>query len=199
MNSRNKTETCKRILAAALEEFASNGYSLTRLSDIGKRAGVAPSLVSKHFGNKEELFRAVLVNENSVYLSDDVDYPSLFDAFSAVAGRIKQEAAKGGINFRFAFMYLMSFDIPRSCYEEVGRLFDSSRLSEIIREEQKAGMLNDIEPYALFHMFLKSTVGLITAYLEAGLQLPDEKVFLYILGYKDEEKLREYTSAKKVL
>ena len=84
-------------------------------------------------------------------------------------------------------------------YEEVGRLFDSSRLSEIIREEQKAGMLNDIEPYALFHMFLKSTVGLITAYLEAGLQLPDEKVFLYILGYKDEEKLREYTSAKKVL
>jgi len=196
-NSRNKKETCERILDAALTEFAEHGYSLTRMSDIGHRAAVAPSLVSKHFGSKEELFRKVVLNENGKYLAWDSGFDSLFDAFSAIAHHIVIEARNNDLHFRFAFMYLMSFDIPRVCYDDVKIAFSDSRLYKLIAAEQAAGMLRDIEPYAGFHMFLKSTVGIITAYMEAGLPIPDDSIFLYILGYKDEEKLQKYISMKR--
>lgn len=196
-NIRNKKETCGRILSAALEEFAEHGYSLTKLSDIGHRAGVAPSLVSKHFGCKEELFRAVMLNENSKYIAWDCGYDSLFDAFSAIARHIKIEAHNNDVHFRFAFMYLMSFDIPKECYEAVKDAFSSSSLCRLIEAEQQTGNLKDIEPYAGFHMFLKSTVGIITAYMEAGLVPPDDSIFLHILGYKDEEKLAGYISEQR--
>ena len=190
--TRNKKETCDRILTAALEEFAEHGYSLTKLSDIGVRAGVAPSLVSKHFGNKEELFRAVMLKENSIYLAWDSGFSSLFDAFSAIAHHISIEAQNSDVHFRFAFMYLMSFDIPENCRNAVKEAFSRSSLCNMISAEQREGMLKDIEPYAWFHMFLKSSVGIITAYLEAGLPIPDDSIFLHILGYKDEQKLNEY-------
>lgn len=192
MNTRNKADTCSKILQAALEEFASHGYSLTKLSDIGYRAGVAPSLVSKHFGNKEELFRAVMLNENSLYTALDSEFDTLLDAFLAIAHHMKIEAQNNNIHFRFAFMYLMSFDIPKGCYDAVKDAFTGSSIYRTIILEQQNGMLRDIEPYAGFHMFLKSTVGIITAYLEAGLPLPEDGYFLYLLGYKDKEKLERY-------
>lgn len=198
MSTRNKSETCSRILSAALEEFSEHGYSLTKLSDIGHRAGVATSLVSKHFGNKEELFRAVMLNENSMYLAWDNGFSSLFDAFSAIAHHIKIEAQNNDVHFRFAFMYLMSFDIPKGCYDSVKEAFASSALYRLIAAEQRAGMLTDIEPYAGFHMFLKSTTGIIKAYMEAGLPIPDDSIFLYILGYKDEDRLKEYIGLNRV-
>ncbi len=190
--TRNKTETCGRILAAALEEFADHGYSLAKLSDIGHRAGVAPSLVSKHFGSKEELFASVMLNENEIYLAWDCGFESLFDAFSAIAHHIKIEALNNDVHFRFAFMYLMSFDIPAECNEAIRKAFSSSSLSGLIEREQQAGNLKDIDSYALFHMFLKSTVGIITAYIEAGLTPPDASIFLYVLGYRDDKKVKEY-------
>lgn len=190
--TRNKKETCSRILEAALEEFAEHGYSLTKLSDIGHRAEVAPSLVSKHFGNKEELFRAVMLNENSIYLAMDTGFESIFEAFAAIAHHIKIEAVNNNVHFRFAFMYLMSFDIPKLCLDAVRDAFSTSSLCRMIEAEQQKGMLREIEPYAWFHMFLKSSVGIITAYIEAGLELPDDSVFLHILGYRDEEEMKEY-------
>ena len=195
---RNKAETCNKILAAALEEFAEHGYSLTKMSDIGRRAGVATSLVSKHFGNKENLFQSVMLNENSKYLVWDSGHETIFDAFSAIAHHIKIEAQNNDVHFRFAFMYLMGFDIPDSCTESVKNAFVGSSLCKMIQEEQKQGMLNHIEPYAWFHMFLKSTVGIITAYMEAGLPVPDDNIFLYILGYKDEKKLMDYVNLNRL-
>ncbi|MDW7693980.1 helix-turn-helix domain-containing protein [Flammeovirgaceae bacterium SG7u.111] len=54
------TEKQANILKAALELFATEGFSAVATSKIAKRAGVSEGLIFKHFGNKEKLLAAVL-------------------------------------------------------------------------------------------------------------------------------------------
>lgn len=60
----------RRLLAAALEEFAAKGYAGARVADIAARAGVNKQLISYYFGGKaglyEELQRTWLEREETV-------------------------------------------------------------------------------------------------------------------------------------
>ena len=48
------------ILAAALDEFAANGFAATRLDDVAWRAGVAKGTIYLHFRDKEALFQELI-------------------------------------------------------------------------------------------------------------------------------------------
>lgn len=48
------------ILAAALEEFAAQGFAATRLDDVARRAGVGKGTIYLHFRDKEELFQELV-------------------------------------------------------------------------------------------------------------------------------------------
>src|SRR2546426_8207780 len=48
------------ILAAALDEFAAQGFAATRLDDVAKRAGVAKGTIYLHFKDKEALFQELI-------------------------------------------------------------------------------------------------------------------------------------------
>lgn len=50
--------TQEKLLDAAAEAFAENGFSGTSTRDIAERAGVHHPLITYHFHNKEELWRA---------------------------------------------------------------------------------------------------------------------------------------------
>src|SRR5689334_13240558 len=54
------TETQRRILAAALELFAENGYAATSTAAIAKEAGVAEKTIFANFATKERLFEQIL-------------------------------------------------------------------------------------------------------------------------------------------
>lgn len=54
------TDKQKKILQAALELFAKDGFSATSTSKVAKRAGVSEGLIFRHFGNKEGLLSAIL-------------------------------------------------------------------------------------------------------------------------------------------
>ena len=57
-------------LQAAADTFTASGYAKAGLREIGERAGVAPSLVSRYFGTKAALFEAALIHvlrTNSVF------------------------------------------------------------------------------------------------------------------------------------
>ncbi|MQM27470.1 TetR family transcriptional regulator [Glycomyces sp. NEAU-7082] len=56
---RDAERTKRRLLEAALTEFAANGYAGARVSAIAERAGVNKQLVSYYFGGKEGLYRAI--------------------------------------------------------------------------------------------------------------------------------------------
>ena len=50
--------TKRKLLDAALEAFSENGFKGTSTRDIAERAGVHHPLITYHFKNKEELWRA---------------------------------------------------------------------------------------------------------------------------------------------
>jgi len=51
-------KTQQKLLDAAIEAFSENGYKGTSTRDIAERAGVHHPLITYHFKNKEELWRA---------------------------------------------------------------------------------------------------------------------------------------------
>lgn len=54
------TDKQARILQAALELFANEGYTATSTSRIAKHAGVSEGLIFRHFNNKEGLLQAIM-------------------------------------------------------------------------------------------------------------------------------------------
>lgn len=59
---RNYAKTRARILNAAYESFAEHGYSNAGMREVAARAGVAPSLVQRYFGNKAAMFEEALIH-----------------------------------------------------------------------------------------------------------------------------------------
>src|ERR1017187_5815230 len=57
---RNPERTRERILSAALQEFAANGFAGARVDTIARRAAINKRMLYHYFGDKEKLFRAVL-------------------------------------------------------------------------------------------------------------------------------------------
>jgi AcrR family transcriptional regulator len=60
--TRNSAKTKASILAAARVEFADRGFEGARVDAIAERAGANKRLLYHYFGNKEELYRAVLLD-----------------------------------------------------------------------------------------------------------------------------------------
>lgn len=60
MQKRNPEETRSRILAAAITEFAANGFGGGRVDAIAARSRVNKRMIYHYFGNKEGLFIAAL-------------------------------------------------------------------------------------------------------------------------------------------
>ena len=54
------TEKQEKILQAALELFAREGYNATSTNMVAKQAGVSEGLIFRHFSNKEGLLQAIL-------------------------------------------------------------------------------------------------------------------------------------------
>lgn len=54
------TEKQERIIQAALQLFAQEGFHATSTNKVAKKAGVSEGLIFRHFGNKEGLLQAVL-------------------------------------------------------------------------------------------------------------------------------------------
>jgi len=67
-----KAESERRILRAAVELFARQGFLRTTLIEVGKAAGYTGGLVSHRFGSKEGLLNAVIDNATNRFLEDQL-------------------------------------------------------------------------------------------------------------------------------
>jgi AcrR family transcriptional regulator len=57
-----RAESDARIIAAAIEAFAERGYHRTTLAQIGQAAGYTGALISRRYGSKADLTRAVFAH-----------------------------------------------------------------------------------------------------------------------------------------
>ena len=57
---RNAAATRTAILDAATRRFSAESYDQVGIRDVAGEVGVDPALISRYFGSKEELFRAVI-------------------------------------------------------------------------------------------------------------------------------------------
>lgn len=80
--------TQQKLLDAALEAFSENGFKGTSTRDIAERAGVHHPLITYHFRNKEELWRAAA--------------DRIFKQFNAAIGKAYEDAKDKDLRTRIA-------------------------------------------------------------------------------------------------
>ncbi|GLK77653.1 hypothetical protein GCM10008171_29070 [Methylopila jiangsuensis] len=60
---RNAARTREKLLEAAIEEFAANGFAGARIDRIAAAAGISKPMLYAYFGDKDALFEAALTQE----------------------------------------------------------------------------------------------------------------------------------------
>ena len=104
--------TAERILDAAEDLFAENGYSATSLGEVADRVGIRPPSLYNHFRNKEALYEAVLERLLTAFAApleelerDQVTYERVFQWLETIVrqhhanpnlARLLQHAALSG-------------------------------------------------------------------------------------------------------
>ena len=71
--NRSADSTQQKLLTAACEVFAENGFKNTTVRDICNRAEVNVAAINYHFGNKEKLYEAVWENSNRAAVKKRMD------------------------------------------------------------------------------------------------------------------------------
>lgn len=155
------TDVKTRILDAAAQEFAGQGFAGAKVDAIAKRAGVNKAGLYYHVGNKEKLYEAVMLR-----------------LFGAVAGAVEQAARPGqspgealaaladvlaGLFTRLPELpRLMALEMasggatmPAAAMLEFRRIFGVTR--GILARGQEAGLLRPAEP-VFVHMALVGTM-----------------------------------------
>ncbi len=175
--------TQRKLLEAALQAFAENGFKGTSTRDIAERAGVHHPLITYHFKNKEELWRTAA--------------DSVFSRFVRVLKNVREETAQATPRDRMAAMIraYVHFAADNPALHKV--LFQESshsnpRLEWLIetymrplfevaagdlRELQAEGIAPPGDPALLFNMIRVSAGALLALNVElkgsSGLDLDD--------------------------
>lgn len=164
--------TQRKLLEAALQAFAENGFKGTSTRDIAERAGVHHPLITYHFKNKEELWRTAA--------------DSVFSRFVRVLKNVREETAQATPRDRMAAMIraYVHYAADNPALHKV--LFQESshsnpRLEWLIetymrplfevaagdlRELQAEGIAPPGDPALLFNMIRVSAGGLLALSLE---------------------------------
>lgn len=176
-----KEKSTKVMLEAALNEFSKKGFSNTRLSDIAKNADVAKGLVSSRFGSKENLFNSLSVKIIKDYL-DSID--TSLDAqsyFIQIARTFKDKNFSKSPQGIILFNIVNNKDIPDNCVAEIQKAIQKSSFYSAVQKAYENGEFINKSPQTIIWTYIKSTIGIIESYSNAGLELPSDKDFLNII------------------
>lgn len=102
MAERNPEDKQRRLLEAALTEFAATGLRGTRVEAIAARAGCSSGLIYTYFGSKEALFDAVL---DAITARVTTDTPMTGDDLPGYAARLFDDTMNHPDVVRFAIWH----------------------------------------------------------------------------------------------
>jgi AcrR family transcriptional regulator len=156
------TETRERLLRAAADAFAEQGYDGTRVADIASSAGVSNGALYAHFGSKAELLVGALRAHGRRHLADMFAADpgrSVAEMLLATGRRLRRRPDAGGYLLVEALVAARrDEDVARPMRDYMGERADW--LAQLIRTAQASGELDpDVSAEALAHFCLLLTMG----------------------------------------
>src|ERR1700733_1937389 len=156
------TEPRERLLRAAADAFASQGYDGTRVADIAADAGVSNGALYAHFGSKAELLVGALRAHGRRHLADMFAADpgrSVAEMLLATGRRLRRRAdARGSLLLEALVAARRDEDVARPMRDYMGERADW--LAQLIGTAQASGELDpDVSAEALAHFCLLLTMG----------------------------------------
>ncbi len=159
--------TQQKLLDAAIEAFSENGFKGTSTRDIAERAGVHHPLITYHFKNKDQLWRAAadrVFRDFRRSLTDSFEESQVLDPKERMAQMIRAYVfyAKSQPALHKVLVQEASYPNPRLDWlieTHLKPFFDAS--FGLIEELQRMGVAPAGNPALLFNMIRLSTGGLL--------------------------------------
>jgi AcrR family transcriptional regulator len=138
--------TQQKLLDAAIDAFSENGFKGTSTRDIADRAGVHHPLITYHFKNKDQLWRAAA---DRIFREFNISLVKAMTEIPEIDAKARAEA--------FIRTYVRYENHLRPLFEEVVK-----SLSEL----QRLGIAPPGDPALLFNMIRVSAGGLLALAVE---------------------------------
>lgn len=167
-----KNDTSQRILASAFKCISTKGCASVSLRDIADEAGVALSQLNYYYGNREQLFAAVLQSIKQEYVSNVETRMAAFNTLNEKARcliQYNQELLQTNKRFYGAFVEFFGLAMwSKSFKKEVNGFIND--ISNVIENQihsltTKEEVSPSYSPAALTAVIMGTTLGLAMQYL----------------------------------
>lgn len=180
-SERRKAATSDAIMAAARDLFISGGYHGVRVEDVAERADVSVGTIYLHFGNKENLYMALMeeaIATEESYIGPALEASTPLFAVSEASLRfyMEQPGYFRMIHFPpFATNPVQESPIAERLADRHQQLVD--RLGEVIERRVEMGILRKMDGRRMAEFFWGAWTGVIALNLRPdNLRLPDEEL-----------------------
>jgi AcrR family transcriptional regulator len=147
----------RQMLDAALELFSEKGYHNVSMHEIAERAEFAIGTLYKFFKNKEDMYRALVMEKSteifgelSAPLSAEGDTLSVLEGYLVNRARIAVEIAPL-LRLHMAIAQGLSFNINAEVEKEHRKFHDQhiAKLASVMKEGIRKRVLRDADPHSL--------------------------------------------------
>jgi len=175
---REKLRHRRQMLAAALELFSEKGFHNVSMHEIAKRAEFAIGTLYKFFKNKEDLYKALMMEKAEEYhrvlmgvLSEENDVMTMIEDYIAAKARLFADNL-AALRLYFAETRGASFNIKAGLDQDIRKLYDKfiMRLASVLETGIRKKVFREMDPY---HMAV-ALEGLTNAFLFCWLEDPEQ-------------------------
>ncbi len=165
------------MLAAALDLFSEKGYHNVSMHEIAKRAEFAIGTLYKFFKNKEDLYKALMMEKAEEYhrvlmgvLAEEDDVLTVLEDYIAAKVRLFTDNL-ASLRLYFAETRGASFNIKAGLDQDIRKLYDKfvMRLASVLEAGVRKKMFRKIDPYYM----AVALEGLTNAFLFCWLEDPE--------------------------
>ncbi len=154
---KEKLRQRRQMLDAALELFSEKGYHSVSMHQIAERSEFALGTLYKFFKNKEDLYRALVMEKSTQIFGDlceplsaDGDTLAVLEKYLANRARIAAEIAPL-LRLHMAAAQGLSFNINADVEKEHRKLHEKhiAKLAAVMKEGIRKKVLRDLDPHSV--------------------------------------------------
>jgi TetR/AcrR family transcriptional regulator len=175
---REKLRHRRQMLAAALDLFSEKGFHNVSMHEIAKKAEFAIGTLYKFFKNKEDLYKALMMEKAEEHhrvlmgvLSEENDVMTVIEDYIAAKTRLFADNL-ATLRLYFAETRGASFNIKAGLDQDIRKLYDKfiMRLASVLETGVRRKVFRKMDPY---HMAV-ALEGLTNAFLFCWLEDPEQ-------------------------